>query len=259
MTYTYIKEEKKGKTLLITLNAPEKRNALIMEMRNELLDSLEKAENNDEIRCIVLTGEGKAFSAGGDLTALQELKALEGRNRLQASQPLMLKLLEIEKPIIVAVNGAAAGAGFSLTLLCDFIVASDEAFFVQSFVNVGLIPDFAAMHFLPTLIGMQKAKELMFLGERITAEEAERLGVVNRVVSADNLLAETMKIAETMASKAPIPIGMMKKIMNRHLNRDLHTLLELEAQGQDICFQTDDFKEGVQAFFEKREPQFKGT
>lgn len=258
MTYTYIKEEVREQTLLIKLNAPEKRNALIMEMRNELLEALEKAEHDDNIRTIVLTGEGKAFSAGGDLAALKELKPLEGRKRLQASQPLMMKMLEIEKPIIAAVNGAAAGAGFSLTLLCDLIIASDNAFFVQSFVNVGLVPDFAAMHFLPTLIGMQRAKELMFLGERITAEEAEKIGIVNRVVPAEQLLDETMKVAVTMAKKAPISIGMTKKIMNDHVNRDLKTLLELEAQGQDICFQTEDFKEGVQAFFEKREPMFTG-
>ncbi len=258
MAYSYLKEEVRGKILLLALNAPEKRNALMMEMRNDLLEALSKAEQDDNIRAIVLTGEGKAFSAGGDLTALKELKALEGRKRLQASQPLIMKMLEIEKPIIAAVNGAAAGAGFSLTLLCDFIVASEQAFFVQSFVNVGLIPDFAALHFLPMLIGMQKAKELMFLGERVTAEEAERLGIVNRVAPADRLLDEAMEIAEKMASKAPISIGMTKKIMNHHLNRDLKTLLELEAQGQDICFQTEDFKEGVQAFFEKREPQFKG-
>lgn len=258
MAYSYLKEEVRGKILLLALNAPEKRNALMMEMRNDLLEALSKAEQDDNIRAIVLTGEGKAFSAGGDLTALKELKALEGRKRLQASQPLIMKMLEIEKPIIAAVNGAAAGAGFSLTLLCDFIVASEQAFFVQSFVNVGLIPDFAALHFLPMLIGMQKAKELMFLGERVTAEEAERLGIVNRVAPEDRLLDEAMEIAEKMASKAPISIGITKKIMNHHLNRDLKTLLELEAQGQDICFQTEDFKEGVQAFFEKREPQFKG-
>lgn len=258
MSYEYILEKVQGQTLFLTLNAPEKRNALIMEMRHELLEALDRAEQNDVVRCIVITGEGKAFSAGGDLTALKELNALEGRKRLQASQPLMMKLLEIEKPIIAAVNGAAAGAGFSLTLLCDYIIASEQAFFVQSFVNVGLIPDFAAMHFLPYLVGVQKAKELMFLGERISAEEAEQIGIVNRVVPADQLESETVKIAETLAKKAPISIGMTKKIMNHHLNRDLKTLLELEAQGQGICFQTEDFKEGVTAFFEKREPQFKG-
>lgn len=258
MEFQSLLTEKKGGTYIIRLNEPSKRNALIMEMRLELQNALEYAEQDDEIKCIILTGEGKAFSAGGDLTALKDLTPLQGRKRLQASQPLILKMLEIEKPIIAAVNGAAAGAGFSLTLLCDLIIAADNAFFVQSFVNVGLIPDFAALHFLPILIGHQKAKELMFLGERITAEEAKELGFVNRVVPADRLLEEAESFAEKMSKKAPISIGMAKKIMNQHLNRDLRVLLEMEAQGQGIAFNTEDFKEGVQAFFEKREPEFKG-
>lgn len=258
MDYQYLLVDQQDNVLIIRFNVPEKRNALILEMRHELLQVLEKAEEDENVRCIVLTGEGKAFSAGGDLSALKELKPLEGRKRLQSSHPLIMKLLEIEKPIIAAVNGPAAGAGFSLTLLCDLIIASDQAFFVQSFVNVGLIPDFAAMHFLPKLVGLHKAKELMFLGERISAEEAKEIGIVNRVVPADSLMDETMKLAKKLAEKAPISIGMTKKIMNQHLNRDVKVLLELEAQGQEICFQTEDFQEGARAFFEKRQPRFQG-
>ena len=258
MEYKYLLEEKLGSISILRLNKPEMRNALVMEMRRELLSALEKAESDDEIKCIILTGQDKAFSAGGDLSALKGLKPLEGRKRLQKSFPLLLKILEIEKPIIAAVNGAAAGAGFSLTLLCDLIIASDEAFFVQSFVNVGLIPDFAAIHFLPMLIGPHRARELMFLGEHISSFEAERLGIVNRVVPAESLLKETIDIAEKSTKKSSISIGMTKKMMNQHLHKDLKLLLELEAQGQDICFQTEDFKEGVKAFFEKREPNFIG-
>ncbi len=258
MDYQYLLVDQQENVLIIRFNVPEKRNALISDMRQELLQVLERAEKDENVRCIVLTGEGKAFSAGGDLSSLKELKPLDGRNLLQSAQPLMMKLLEIEKPIIAAVNGPAAGAGFSLALLCDLIIASDQAFFVQSFVNVGLIPDFAAMHFLPKLVGMHKAKELMFLGERISAEEAREIGIVNRVVSADSLLEETLKLAKQLAEKAPISIGMMKKIMNQHHNHDVKVLLELEAQGQEICFQTEDFQEGARAFFEKRQPRFQG-
>lgn len=258
MDYQYLLVDQQENVLIIRFNVPEKRNALISDMRQELLQVLERAEKDENVRCIVLTGEGKAFSAGGDLSSLKELKPLDGRKLLQSAQPLMMKLLEIEKPIIAAVNGPAAGAGFSLALLCDLIIASDQAFFVQSFVNVGLIPDFAAMHFLPKLVGMHKAKELMFLGERISAEEAREIGIVNRVVSADSLLEETLKLAKQLAEKAPISIGMMKKIMNQHHNHDVKVLLELEAQGQEICFQTEDFQEGARAFFEKRQPRFQG-
>ncbi|GAK07966.1 enoyl-CoA hydratase [Geomicrobium sp. JCM 19038] len=186
------------------------------------------------------------------------MTTLKGRQRLQQSQPLIFKMLDIEKPIIASVNGPAAGAGFSLVLLCDYVIASEQSFFVQSFVHVGLVPDFAALHFLPTLIGKQKAKELMFLGERVTAQEAEQLGIVNRVVAHDSLQEETYEVAKRLASKSPVSIGLTKKLLNSHMNRDLKTLLELEASAQDLCFQSDDFKEGVSAFFEKRQPEFKG-
>lgn len=250
--------EKRGNVLIIRLHEPEKRNALTLNMRKELLETLSNAEQDPEIRCILLTGEGKSFSAGGDLSALQELKLLEGEKRLQSAHPLIMKMLEIEKPIVAAVNGAAAGAGFSLLLLCDMIISSEDAFFIQSFVHVGLVPDFAAIHFLPALIGMQRAKELMFLGDRISVDDAYRLGIVNKVVAADHLMKEAYNLAKNLAKNAPISIGFTKKLMNQHVNRGLKMLLEMEAQAQEICFQTDDFKEGVQAFFEKRVPCFTG-
>lgn len=258
MEYHYISVERFEHACTIYLNKPEIRNALVMEMREELLHILENVENDDQVKCIIITGNGKAFSAGGDLSALKKLKTLEGRKRLQKGHKLILKMLEIEKPIIAAVNGAAAGAGFNLTLLCDLIIASDKAFFVQSFSNVGLIPDFGGIHFLPLLIGPHRAKELMFMGERISAEKAYELGIVNQVVPSGSLLEETFELAKKLSRKSPISIGMTKKIMNHHLNTKLEILLELEAQSQDICFQTEDFQEGISAFFEKREPKFKG-
>ena len=258
MGYEFIKTEKKEQVFVIRLNNPKARTALALTMRYELLDAFNRAETDDEIKAIILTGEGKAFSAGGDLNALKSMGILEGRKRLQLSQPLIMKILEIEKPVIAAVNGAAAGAGFSLALLCDFIIAAEEAFFVQSFVNVGLIPDFAAIHFLPLIIGPHKAKELMFLGERVPAKDAEKIGLVSRVVPGEKLMDAAMELASNLAEKSPVSIGMTKKIMNHHFNRDLKVLLEMEAQGQALCFQTEDFQEGVNAFFEKRKQRFTG-
>ncbi|WP_413299834.1 enoyl-CoA hydratase-related protein [Bacillus sp. 1P10SD] len=258
MDFSYLLIEKIGNVEIIRMNEPNKRNALVMDMRAELLQAFSEAEQDDQVKVVILTGEGKAFSAGGDLSSIRHSKHLETRKRLQSSQQLIMKILEMEKPVIAAVNGAAAGAGFSLALLCDLILASEQAFFVQSFVNIGLIPDFAAMHFLPLIIGPQKAKELMFMGERISAEEAYKIGIVNQVLPSETLLIKAIEIAGKMAKKPAVSVGMMKKIVNQHLNRNLKVLLELEAQGQDICSQTEDFKEGVNAFFERREPTFQG-
>ncbi|MDQ0269668.1 enoyl-CoA hydratase/isomerase family protein [Cytobacillus purgationiresistens] len=258
MSYQYIEIEVVGSTKIIYLNRPDVRNALGMEMRMELLQALEVAEADPEVKCIILSGKGKAFSAGGDLSALSSLSAIEGRKRLQKSHQLIMKILEIEKPIIAAVNGAAAGAGFSLMLLCDLSIVSDKAFFVQSFVNVGLVPDFAAVHFLPLIIGHQKAKELMFLGDRVTAEEAHKLGIVNQLSTQEDLIKNAIALADRLAAKSPLSIGMTKKLMNEHMNVQLKMFLEMEAQAQGICFQTNDFKEGVDAFFTKRNPMFLG-
>lgn len=250
--------EKIDRVAVLRMNQPDTRNALSPEVKRDLLAALEEVEEDDHIRAVVLTGEGKAFCAGGNLSTMKDMKLLDGRKRMQGNHRLIFQLLEMEKPVIAAVNGAAAGAGFSLALLCDMIVAEEQSVFVQSFVHVGLIPDLGGLHFLPLLLGPHKAKELMFLGERVTAEEAHRIGIVNRLAPKERLLEEAAQLAAKLAHKAPLSIGFMKKIMNQHLHRDLKTLLELEAQGQELCFQTEDYKEGLQAFFAKRQPEFKG-
>lgn len=258
MDYNYLLVENKDGVAILRLNNPKSRNPLNLDTRAELLHALQQAASDEEIRSIIITGEGKAFSAGGDLGGFKKVELMEGKKRMQNWATFVQTMLDIEKPVIAAVNGPAAGAGFSFSLLCDFIVASDQAFFVSSFSNIGLIPDLGSMHFLPLLIGPHKAKELMFLGDRISADEAHRIGMVTRVVPHDNLISETLNIAEILSKKSPVSIGISKKIMNKHINREIAAFLEMESYGQAICFQSEDFKEGVNAFFEKREPKFPG-
>jgi 2-(1,2-epoxy-1,2-dihydrophenyl)acetyl-CoA isomerase len=258
MDYEHIIVDKINSTCILRMNRPEVRNALTLEMRRELLHALEQIEDDPEVSCIILTGEGKAFSAGGDLQALKEMSPMKGRKRLQEGHKLLFKMLEIEKPIIASVNGAAAGAGCNLALVCDLIIASDQAIFIQSFANVGLLPDLGGIHFLPMLVGPHRAKELMFFGDRISAHEAYQLGMVNQVVPADELMNTAFSMAEKLSRKAPFSIGLTKKLMNQHLHSKLRLLLEMEASVQDICFQTEDFQEGISAFFQKREPVFRG-
>jgi len=258
MNYENIIVKRQNGIGILIMNRPEIRNAFITEIKEELLYALEDMEKDKDIKCIVITGEGRAFSAGGDLSALSEIKPLGGRKRLIDGVKLLHKVLEIEKPIIAAVNGPAAGSGCSFALACDMVLASDKAFFVQSFVNVGLIPDFGAIHFLPLLIGPQRAKEMMFLGEKVSAEEALQIGLINKIIPSDKLMETTISIAENLAKKSPISIGLTKRMMNQHVNGQLKMLLEIEATTQDICLQTKDFKEGVASFFEKRQPMFIG-
>lgn len=241
----------------VKFNQPEKRNALSLELREELLNFFETAKNNDEIRAILLTGEGKAFSAGGDLSTLKEVEPVAGRKRLQIGHDLIRSMVNLEKPIVAAVNGAAAGAGVSIALASDIVIAGQSSIFIQSFVNVGLIPDLGSIYFLPRLIGRHRAMELMFLGDRVSAQEAKEMGLINRVVEDDKLLEEAGKIAEKLASGPSMALGFMKKLVNRSILNDLDETLEVESFAQGFCFGSEDFKEGVQAFFEKRKPRFK--
>ncbi|TQR18344.1 enoyl-CoA hydratase/isomerase family protein [Psychrobacillus soli] len=241
----------------VTLIRPEVRNALGLEMRNELTNFFTSVRDNDEVKVIILTGEGKAFSAGGDLSALKTVGAVSGRRRLQAGHEMIHSILNLEKPVIAAVNGIAAGAGVSLALACDYILATHSTLFIQSFVKVGLIPDLGSIYFLPRLIGRHRALELMFSGEKLSSVEAHKMGIINRIVPDDLLLNEAHSIASSWAEGPATAMGLTKKLINRSILAEINETFELEGFAQGMCFESDDFKEGVNAFFEKRKPQFK--
>ena len=249
---------------VITLNRPEKLNALTAAMLSELNRLLEQAEQDAAVRAVVITGAGRGFSAGQDLT---EMRAREESGQAgisaeymeQTYHPLIRRIRRMEKPVIGAINGVAAGAGASLALACDLRVASEKASFIQSFVNVGLVPDSGSTFFLPRLAGFARALELAFTGRRLPADEAERIGVVNRVVPHDQLMEATMELARQLAQGPTKVIGMTKRALNRSWLVDLEDALEYEGRLQELARDTEDHREGVTAFLEKRPPKFTGN
>lgn len=244
--------------LKVSFNRPEMRNALDLDMRAELKQLLASVSGDPQIRVLILTGCGKAFCAGGDIRTMEiPFPDLAGRKRLKDLHVWLKDLINLEIPVIAAVNGVAAGAGCSLAMACDLIIASEEAKFLYSFVKVGLIPDAASIYFLPRLVGLPRAKELMFSGKMIDASEALNIGLVNRVVPAEHLMPAVEKLASELARGASKAIALTKRFLNLSMSSDLESVLELEALGQDICFGTEDFSEGMGAFLEKRKPVFK--
>jgi 2-(1,2-epoxy-1,2-dihydrophenyl)acetyl-CoA isomerase len=258
MGYEFLEVQIENGVGIIRLNRPENRNAMVPGLRTEFLQALSRLEQDDQARALILTGEGKAFCAGGDLSSMKNGDASTGRQKVKLTQEMIQAILQLQKPVIAAVNGAAAGAGFSLALACDMVVAARSSFFVQSFVHVGLVPDLGSAYFLTDLLGHHRAKELMLFGERISAEQGHQLGFVNRVVDDEVLLDEARVIAEQIAKGPALAISLMKNLVNQTLMRGLQDSLELEAFAQGLCFQSDDAKEGVRAFFERRPPQFSG-
>lgn len=256
MFETILYEVRNGVAYL-TLNRPDKLNAFTEQMNSEIQKALKQAAADDEVRCLVITGAGRAFCSGEDLGGVTE-ELDHGEVLRKRYAPMMKMLHRFEKPVVAALNGVAAGAGMSLALACDFRLASEKASFVQAFIHVGLIPDAGNLYYLPRLIGHAKALELAVLGEKVTANQALDLGLVTKVIAEDVWEQEVQAFAERLASMPTKAIGLIKRYMNESWHASFENYLEKEAHGQRIAGLTADHKEGVRAFLEKRKPQFKG-
>lgn len=243
----------------ITLNRPNVLNAFDVPMLKKMQGALKDVESDSSVRSIVITGAGRAFCAGIDLQSLRSRvsgSSLEEDLR-EGFNPIVLRIRNTDKPVIAMLNGAAAGAGMGIALACDLRIMSEGAKFVEAFAKIGLVPDSGASFFMPRLFGLAKTMELIFTGDSVDAQEAYRLGAVNKVVPQEKLEEETRSLAEKLAS-SPRGIGHAKRAVNRALTMDLEEVLEYEARMQQIAAETEDHKEGVRAFAEKRPGQFKG-
>jgi 2-(1,2-epoxy-1,2-dihydrophenyl)acetyl-CoA isomerase len=243
----------------VTLNRPEALNSLTVPMKQALLAAFQAIEGRRQTRAVILTGAGRAFSAGQDLRErLQPDAAPLGVEVRERYNPIVRAMRGLDQPIIAAVNGVAAGAGASLAMAADLRIAADTATFALAFGRVGLVPDSGATWFLPRLVGATRAAELALLNEPVTAADAVRLGLVGRVVPADQLATAAREIAERLAAGAPRAIALTKRALAAAWDRDLEAALEDEAELQDIAGRTQDHAEGMAAFLEKRPPRFTG-
>lgn len=244
----------------LALNRPEVRNALNTRARIELAHAIKAAAVDDDIRVVVVTGKGGAFSSGGDIGEMGTGRTpIESRNRMRAMlETVIAPLWRLEKPTIAAVDGFAYGAGLSLALACDLIIAGESARFSMAFVKVGLVPDCGSLFFLPRVVGINRAKDLVFTGRALSAHEAAEIGLVNRVVPDGELQESVNDFAHELAGGAPVALGLMKTILNRSLSTAFDEFLELESLAVAIASSTDDHLEGISAFRAKRPPTFRG-
>jgi enoyl-CoA hydratase/carnithine racemase len=263
MTYQCLRYEVQDRIATLTLNRPERLNALGGTLREDLIDAVTKSAADPNVGVLVITGAGRGFCSGGDVKSMSE-RDQTGQVLSPSEQlaPLrdraVLAMRDCPKPIIAAINGAAAGAGMNLALACDMRIASTAAKFSQAFVKRGLAPDWAGSYFLPRVVGVAKACELIFTGDSIDAAEALRLGIVNTVVAPEELMNAAYSLARKIASVAPVAVAISKRAIYHNQEVDLRAALEFETFAQSICKDTEDHKEGVKAFVEKRAPVFRG-
>jgi 2-(1,2-epoxy-1,2-dihydrophenyl)acetyl-CoA isomerase len=254
-----IKTEQVDGILKITLNRPDKFNSFNREMALAFQEQLNKAEHDKTIRCVYVTGEGKAFCAGQDLSeAIDDSGPGIERIVREHYNPIIQKIRGLEKPVVCAVNGGAAGAGANIALACDVVIAGSSVAFIQAFSKIGLIPDSGGTFFLPRLIGFGKASALMMLGEKVAASDAERMGMIYKVAEDANLQTEALAIARTLSELPTKAIGLTKRLLNQSMFNPLDKQLEYEGDTQVHAAQTLDYTEGVKAFLEKRKPVFSG-
>ncbi len=243
----------------ITFNRPTVFNSFNKTMALQLQDVLDECAVNPEIRAILITGEGKAFCAGQDLAEAIDPEGPELKSIVRDHyNPIIIKIRELEKPVIAAVNGVAAGAGANIALACDIVVAKKSASFIQAFSKIGLIPDSGGTYFLPRLVGVQKAVALMMTGDKVSADDAERMNMIYKVFEDESFEEEVIKLAENLATMPTYGLGLTKKAVNLGLFNSLEDQLDLEESLQTEAGETDDFTEGVNAFIQKRPAVFKG-
>lgn len=250
---------KEGGIGFVTLNRPEKYNSFNREMALALQAHLDDCANDETIRCIYLTGAGKGFCAGQDLAEASDPKTVDFEKIVSEHyNPIIQRLRSIEKPILAAVNGVAAGAGANLALACDIVVATASASFIQAFSKIGLIPDSAGTFFLPRYVGMQRASALMMLGDKVSAEDAVQMGMIYKSYADGDFVAESKKMATTLANMPTKGLGLTKRLLNQSYSNTLDEQLTAEMKTQVDAGNSYDFAEGVHAFLEKRKPAFKG-
>ena len=262
--FQHLLVHQEGGVLTITMNRPEVLNAFNDTMLEELGEATDAAAEDETVRCVVLTGAGRAFGSGQDLTAFAAMNAHTSGEPIKVSAHLkkyhrvVLTIRTMPKPVIAAVRGAAAGISCNIALACDLRVAADDARFIEAFARIGLVPDGGGSYFLPRLVGFGKALEMAMLAEEVTGPEAERIGLVNKCVSVAAFEATVQALAQRLASGPTRSYGLIKELMNASLESDLQSSLNLEGELQDIARGTSDHIEGVTAFLQKRRPNYTG-
>jgi 2-(1,2-epoxy-1,2-dihydrophenyl)acetyl-CoA isomerase len=249
----------KDQVAILRMNRPQSMNALERQLCLDLVECLRILSECEEVRVVIITGSGKAFCAGRDLRELRERMPVdEAKKYVRDVKKVIRAIQNLEKPVIAAVNGTAAGAGFIIAMACDLVVASENATFSQTFVRIGSVPDSGATYFIPRLIGLHKGKELALAGKTMGANELAKMGVIEYAVSHEELEGRTFELARQIAEGAPMAVRLAKKLLKQGLTASVEEMIELESQSKATCMQSEDFTEGIKAFREKRKCRFKG-